>query len=686
MTLAHPFAQDLQFDAQHAIWLPRTHAHDFIYTDGNDTEKSLCALFDQTEDLTPQSASLQACIRDWPTQYHLSLARSHLLRPIAHLFANKVLEIGSGCGAITRYLTDIAKHVTAIEGSTQRAIATRKRCRGIDNVDVICRNIMDMNFQTTFDAITLVGVLEYSPKYIQAVDPVQALLKKCGGLLKDDGALVVAIENQFGLKYFAGADEDHIGQPFYGIDQNYRPADVVTFGRIELQRRLQQAGFADVTFLYPFPDYKLPTAVFTESDIHRHGNFLDNLASRLGAEAQTHDYVRLFSEEMALNKLAENRILSELANSFLVVARRHATQPVVKPTIQVHLYPQASTPSFAKEIILSTDPNDAVHIHRRHLFKASLDKSPPMQQRLCNKPWLQGKLYARLCHQIINHPGWTTRQIAAWASPWIAYLKQQTFAKTTDEALHLQGHLIDCIPFNLIRDDAGQFHTFDLEWEIAQDIPWMWVVLRGLFHTLRICKSTALPQDAAQDGIMAIVQQVLQHLGLDLTVEQIDTLWQLEHDFFNADLKQTWQERLSLRQMPTVLRADKTRLAAQLATLAQQKCALEAELKNLQAQHQRLTELVYNQSRACTSTPAALRRQHMRKLARDLESKIPFHHATKHNNWHETLTELVSERRFDIDYYLAHNPDVLEAGCHPLMHFARYGKREQRKHQYIHKA
>lgn len=679
-------AQDLQFDAQNLIWRPKDHVDDFAYIDVNDTEKHLCNIFDETEDLSPQSESLQAHIRDWPTRYHLSLSRTHLLRPIEHLLTKRVLEIGSGCGAITRYLTDVAEHVTAVEGSAQRAVATRKRCRGVKHIDVVCRNIMDMQLQTAFDAVTLVGVLEYSPKYIHAADPVHALLEKCHRLIAQDGALIVAIENQFGLKYFAGADEDHVGQPFYGIDQNYQPHDVMTFGRADLKRRLLQAGFSDITFLYPFPDDKLPTAIFTESGIHEHGDFLDNLAFRLGADTQAHTYARLFSEEMALNKLAENRILSDLSNSFLVVARPKKAQPVVQAATKVHLYPNTNAQRFAKEIILSTDNNQGIRIQRRHLFAQPENRTPNLKQRLCNKAWLPGKLYARVCHQIINHPGWTTEQIAQWAAPWIAYLQQQALPSAADAPLSVQGNLVDCIPFNLIRDDSGQFHAFDLEWDIAQDIPLMWVVVRGLFHTLHVCKTTALPRDPHENRILPMIQDVLRHVGVELSVSQIESLWQLEHTFFKADPAQIKRERLCFRQMPTSMQADNVALKDQLTALQQQKHEAETKLHDLQQRHEQLTKLVYNQYRTPEPTAWQKRRSELYKLAQGLKQKIPFRPNTEPTLWRETLAKILSEGHFDIDYYLAHNPDVVDAGFHPLVHFARYGKDEKRKHRYLRNA
>ena len=58
--------------------------------------------------------------------------------------------------------------------------------------------------------IVLIGVLEYVPKFSKdKKDPINRLLTICNKLLKDNGDLIIAIENKIGLKYLLGWEEDH---------------------------------------------------------------------------------------------------------------------------------------------------------------------------------------------------------------------------------------------------------------------------------------------------------------------------------------------------------------------------------------------------------------------------------------------------------------------------------------------
>ncbi len=77
--------------------------------------------------------------------------------------------------------------------------------------------------------------------------------------------MLVAIENQYGLKYWCGMPEDHVGIPFEGINQ-YRDVErgVRTFSKTALDTLIKESGFHNTYFYYPYPDYKLPTVIYSQ--------------------------------------------------------------------------------------------------------------------------------------------------------------------------------------------------------------------------------------------------------------------------------------------------------------------------------------------------------------------------------------------------------------------------------------
>ena len=153
----------------------------------------------------------------WPVFYHLTSLRKNILNWYPFRENAEVLEIGAGMGAITGILCEKAQNVTSVELSKQRATAIAKRCKNKENLEIIVGNFNDIKFEKKFDYITLIGVLEYAPLYTNSDNSFHDFLTYIKSLLKEDGKLLIAIENQYGIKYFSGANEDHTGKRFDGI-------------------------------------------------------------------------------------------------------------------------------------------------------------------------------------------------------------------------------------------------------------------------------------------------------------------------------------------------------------------------------------------------------------------------------------------------------------------------------------
>ncbi len=250
----------------------------------------------------------------WSTYYHLTHIRKNILNWYPFDEQGDVLEIGCGMGAITSVLCDKCKSVTAVELSQKRAIGTLVRCREKDNLEIIVGNLNDIEFEKKFDYITLIGVLEYQGSYTDTDNPYLDFLKKIKGLLKPDGKLLVAIENQYGLKYWCGAREDHTAIPFEGMNQ-YSISDkkVRTFSKKALERLMKESGFENVYFYYPMPDYKMPMVVYSQDCLPKNSNMF-NMEYYYVPDNKT----LVAQEEKIYGDLIDNQVFDFFANSFLV--------------------------------------------------------------------------------------------------------------------------------------------------------------------------------------------------------------------------------------------------------------------------------------------------------------------------------------------------------------------------------
>ncbi len=250
---------------------------------------------------------------NWNTLYHLSDKRGNIADFI-HIQKNqKVLEIGSGCGAVTGTLADRAESVTCIELSHKRSLINAYRNKDYDNLNIIVGNFEDIepDLEDKYDYIFLIGVLEYSGSYIHAEDPYQEMLKRLSGHLSYGGEIVVAIENKYGMKYLAGCREDHTGKFYDGVEGYTGNDKVCTFskkGIIELAKNTKLRA----DFYYPYPDYKLPTTIFSDERLPFPGELNDNIRN---FDA---DRFVAFDEGKAYREVLKEGVFSQLSNSFLV--------------------------------------------------------------------------------------------------------------------------------------------------------------------------------------------------------------------------------------------------------------------------------------------------------------------------------------------------------------------------------
>lgn len=291
---------------------------EFNYSDGEESEAQLYRVLSTAKDLSPNSRELQEHITDWPTEYHLSSSRSNLLRPLNLDNVVRILELGCGCGSITRYLGELeGKQIDAIEGSPSRAGLAALRCRDLANVTVSSANFNEIELpEDYYDLVLFVGVTEYAGRFSERQTDQEALddlLKLAKKTLTKDGCVAIAIENRLGLKYLLGAHEDHYATPYIGLDRYPESTGIRTYSRDEWLQ--QTSDFAVTHFLYPFPDYKVPNLVVNETAIHELSDKVEDIRSR--------DYLSEFdlgdNENLAWRGLAQAGTIAEHSNSFLLV-------------------------------------------------------------------------------------------------------------------------------------------------------------------------------------------------------------------------------------------------------------------------------------------------------------------------------------------------------------------------------
>jgi SAM-dependent methyltransferase len=501
----------------------------FEYSDGDEQEEYLLEVITASNDLSTGSEELSSKIRDWNSQCHLSPKRANLLRPLAqHMKNSDVLEIGSGCGAISRYLGELGCNLVALEGSPRRATITAERCRDLPGVNVVCDNFEHFSINHTFDIIILIGVLEYSPLFIEGGNPVQSMLKKCKQILKPGGKIIIAIENKLGLKYFAGAPEDHTGHPFFGIENHYSDKTAITFGKQEIIGLLKESGFSENSFLYPFPDYKLPSMLVSEAGF-RNPDF--NVASLLLENFQYVQqlfYSDTFNCSLAAHELAKNELLEDLSNSFLVIG---SASDFPAPVIHQLAFSYSSNRSkpYCKNQEFVADPvSGKIKVTKEKTYKEVVNPSEALEQVLEEEPYYHGNLLQEQLVRIISRKNWTAEELDKWADIYHSFL--ETVVSETEEGKKMEGRYVDLTPFNIIVSENGELSAFDLEWKVNESLPADYIFFRGIYYSIGQLYSLRLPAYGTPG------------CTLDLTIRLVEPYYKLDYNRIN--LFRTIEKRL----------------------------------------------------------------------------------------------------------------------------------------------
>ncbi|SEP23922.1 glycoside hydrolase family 99-like domain-containing protein [Nitrosovibrio sp. Nv6] len=479
------------FDTDLKIWTRSEYAG-IAYSDGDEAELRIAGIIDRASDITVFSPELRQHCTDWPSLYHLSGTRANILRPFAAALTGDILEIGAGCGAITRYLGESGANILALEGGPRRAGIARSRTRDLENVMVLAERFDHFQSDRQFDVITLIGVLEYANLFTVSEHPALTMLQRVRSLLKPEGKLIIAIENQLGLKYFAGAPEDHLGQPMYGIEGRYAANQPQTFGRAVLADLLKEADFATIEFLAPFPDYKLPVSILT----------VEGLSSkRFDGAALAWQSIRRdpqlpsntnFSLELTWPEVFKNRLALDMANSFLAVASP-LQQQVIRPQVLGYHYSTGRAPHYCKETVFEHFDENTIIVNYHMIGCRQHDDHDDGINKIINFACPQKTIYAEGVPlswefvKIVTRDGWSIEEVGAFIRRYINLLSLIANQKGNSVATSLSlladklpGNFFDIVPQNIIVDHDERPVVIDIEWSLKIDMELGWLLFRSL--------------------------------------------------------------------------------------------------------------------------------------------------------------------------------------------------------------
>lgn len=231
--------------------------------------------------------------------YALSDIRENVLEWFDFKPEGILLQIGADYGALTGLYSRKVSQVVVLDLDEDMLEITKRRHKGRANIRYYHGSLEAFykESQMAFDYVVMLGSL---------TPPFGKNLRSAKGLVKEQGCLIMAACNQFGLKYLAGIEKD----PFSFSREEI--TKLLTWDDLSCERK------AKVRWYYPMPDYKLPTAVYSEHYLPRKGDLTHTITA--------YDYPKylLMDVGAAYDAVCEDNQFEYFANSFLMIWSKDA--------------------------------------------------------------------------------------------------------------------------------------------------------------------------------------------------------------------------------------------------------------------------------------------------------------------------------------------------------------------------
>lgn len=432
----------------------------------------------------------------WPILYHLSAQRENIVEWLPITKDMKVLEIGSGCGAITGALARKAGEVTCIDLSRKRSRINAYRHMDADNVTIHVGNFQDVepDLPCDYDYICLIGVFEYAQAYIQSGTPYEDFLGIISRHVKQQGSIAIAIENKFGLKYWAGCREDHLGTYFSSLE-NYPDGGVVrTFTADGLREIARRCGYEQAHMYYPYPDYKFMTCLYSDERLPKTGELTANLRNF------DRDRLQLFDEKRVFDTIIQEGQFPLFSNSYMMLLGPAPEEKYVK-------YSGDRKPEFQVKTVLREDKEGKV-IEKHPLSDEAwqhIEHTADVYEKLCGRYAGSGLSVNRCSLERVNTS--TAPEIAP-EPPYLClqYLEGRSLEEMLDACLarnDVEGfqHLFDeylkrtawgedkpiadydLIFANIIvpEDVNNDWNVIDFEWSFEKEIETKQIAFRAVY-------------------------------------------------------------------------------------------------------------------------------------------------------------------------------------------------------------
>lgn len=162
-----------------------------------------------------------------------------------------------------------------------------------------------------WDYIVAADAFARAASYKTGKDPYGQFFEDIKPHLNTGGHLILAVDNRYGLWYFAGSREHLTGRYFEGLEGYPSVEGIRTFSKEAVLKMAKEHGFAFSKTYYPYPDHRCMTTLYTDGHLPAAGEL------RIPQKDFEEERLHLFDEGKVFDGLIREGWFPQFSNSYL---------------------------------------------------------------------------------------------------------------------------------------------------------------------------------------------------------------------------------------------------------------------------------------------------------------------------------------------------------------------------------
>lgn len=501
--------------------------------------------------------------------YYLTTVSQNLLNWYPFSKEDSVLEIGGDLGQLTGLFSKKCKDVTTIEPQWECAEAIRKRYKDRENIDLIAGKLEDISLNKKYDIITVIGNINRIEEIIGKQLDLENTIRYLEKYLNENGKMLIAVDNKFGLRYWAGNPENMLNKKFISlIGYHSEPISYETFTKKSLEEILQKMEY-NFNFYYPLPDYKMPNVIFTDEGLPKYNsidkynpytaknsdliiNEIDVFREILTTNPEmftffTNSFLIEISKEkreLPYNYISFNNMRKEKYRLITKIGKDYVEKEAVTEEANQHIEQISKNIEYLKENQIKTlDETEENKIKSKYVEQKNLLNEVLTENLRQGKKDEFDKLVQKYIDLFLSQSYKTNNYDETIFKKYNIEIEDKELIKSMN---FLKNGLWDMTFKNCFYID-DQFYFFDQEWN-DENIPLEFILYRSILYTISLRRYINIDELMEQYGLTQY-REIFEKLDNVLQEEiRDDKIWKFYNQNKYFDVDGTKQELINLSQ------------------------------------------------------------------------------------------------------------------------------------------